>query len=464
MIRRNTAGQVIYLPQLTTTDGTAITSSATLTVAKDGTEAASGGDLAHVANGVWKYTPTMAETDAAIVGLILTGTSAVPVVLNLITTAADTSAVALGALTGLGTNAPANWINAAALADNAITAAKLADSAVAKIEAALLNEGDGQQLIDAIVQAIDAADISTNLTTALIRDAILNRVLAGNHDIANTVGALIQRLDATITSRNAIAPLDSTQTQASAAAAIAAAGLALEATAQSILEDTGTTLPATLSAMSGATFDTATDSLEAIRNRGDAAWITGGGGGLTGDYTLTVTVTDADDSAPIENATVTLSRTGERGAESTDANGVTVLGVDAATWSWVVRAAGYESRTGTVVISANDTLSVALDGIVVVTPSTPDNSVLTVLCLDELGEPEPGVDIDIRIVTVPSGDTNTAYKGAKQTAVSNSSGIASLQAIKGAVYEYKRGKAEIWNRVTIGSGATTNVSSFIGSP
>ena len=31
----------------------------------------------------------------------------------------------------------------------------------------------------------------------------------------------------------------------------------------------------------GTTFDTSTDSLEAIRNRGDSAWITGGGGGIT---------------------------------------------------------------------------------------------------------------------------------------------------------------------------------------
>jgi hypothetical protein len=52
--------------------------------------------------------------------------------------------------------------------------------------------------------------------------------------------------------------------QQAAAAAITAAGLALEAT----LDD-----------IKGATFDTATDSLEAIRNRGDAAWVTGGGGG-----------------------------------------------------------------------------------------------------------------------------------------------------------------------------------------
>lgn len=44
-----------------------------------------------------------------------------------------------------------------------------------------------------------------------------------------------------------------------------------------ILTDTGTTLPATLTNIQGATFDTSTDSLEAIRNRGDAAWLTATG-------------------------------------------------------------------------------------------------------------------------------------------------------------------------------------------
>ena len=46
-----------------------------------------------------------------------------------------------------------------------------------------------------------------------------------------------------------------------------------------IVADTGTTLPATLSAIQGASFDTSTDSLEAIRDRGDAAWTGSGGGG-----------------------------------------------------------------------------------------------------------------------------------------------------------------------------------------
>ncbi len=45
-----------------------------------------------------------------------------------------------------------------------------------------------------------------------------------------------------------------------------------------ILIDTGTDIPARFDGVEGATFATGTDSLEAIRDRGDAAWTTGGGG------------------------------------------------------------------------------------------------------------------------------------------------------------------------------------------
>ena len=52
----------------------------------------------------------------------------------------------------------------------------------------------------------------------------------------------------------------------------------IDTVVDAILVDTGTTLPATLTDIAGATFVTGTDSLEAIRNRGDAAWTTGAGG------------------------------------------------------------------------------------------------------------------------------------------------------------------------------------------
>ena len=66
------------------------------------------------------------------------------------------------------------------------------------------------------------------------------------------------------------------------AAADAAGGLPISDAGaldmDSIKTDTGTTLVTKLNDIQGATFSSATDSLEAIRNRGDAAWTTGAGG------------------------------------------------------------------------------------------------------------------------------------------------------------------------------------------
>ena len=83
----------------------------------------------------------------------------------------------------------------------------------------------------------------------------------------------------------------------------------IDTNVDAILVDTGTTIPAQLDSMSGATFDTATDSLEALRNRGDAAWTTGAGGTppqllqsttiatLASQTSFTLTAGSADDDA-----------------------------------------------------------------------------------------------------------------------------------------------------------------------
>lgn len=254
MIRRNVAGQVIYLPQLTTTDGTPITTGATLTVARDGSEAASAGTLTHSANGVWKYTPTQAETEAAIVGLILTGASAVPVVLNLVTTAANTQAVRFGASDGTGVTLAANQDvrnvsgtlpavtlatsqpnYAPAKAGDAMTLTSGEREAVAvEVESHLLDEGDSQMLINAIVGAIGNTNIDQAVLVAAIRadlertggnlNTLITRVAGNIRTAADDVTAETAQTTA-IT--NAIpTPLDATATQAAAAAAITAAGLA----------------------------------------------------------------------------------------------------------------------------------------------------------------------------------------------------------------------------------------------
>jgi hypothetical protein len=193
MIRRNVAGQVIYLPQLTTTDGTPITSSATLTVAKDGTEAASGGTLAHVSNGVWKYTPTQAETDAAIVGLILTGTNAVPVVLNLVTTAADTSAVALGANTVTPTNLSAAQVRtelATELAriDVAISTRSVFNAASDTVTVGTNNDKTGY----ALTQAFPSNFASLGITgDGYVSRVVLVDTCTANTDMRGTDNALL---------------------------------------------------------------------------------------------------------------------------------------------------------------------------------------------------------------------------------------------------------------------------------
>ena len=77
----------------------------------------------------------------------------------------------------------------------------------AAIEAAIINELDGnavmQAIADLIADDMTTGDLSVQAIASACRDAILDRVLAGNHDAANTTGKLIQDID------NALSAIDS---------------------------------------------------------------------------------------------------------------------------------------------------------------------------------------------------------------------------------------------------------------
>jgi len=84
-----------------------------------------------------------------------------------------------------------------------------------------------------------------------------------------------------------------------------------------VLVDTGTTLDTKLNDIQGATFSSVTDSLEAIRDRGDAAWTTGAGGSdrlllvdttiatLSSQTSFTLTAGSADNDA-YNNCTIVI--------------------------------------------------------------------------------------------------------------------------------------------------------------
>jgi hypothetical protein len=158
-------------------------------------------------------------------------------------------------------------------------------------------------------------------------------------------------------------------------------------------------------------------------------------GGLTGDYTLTVTVTDSDTSQPIENATVTLSRTGERGAELTNASGVAVVGLDAATWSYIVRASGYESQTGTVVVSGDAALSVELDGIIATEPAVAPLCAVTLPIVDQYGVRIAGVSVAFKFAGLqPNADPGAVVMSPPPPQASDAEGLVQVNLIRLARY------------------------------
>jgi len=122
---------------LLTADGTVQTSGVTVRIKPIGVSEADGvGTVAYSTNGVVLYTPTQAETNYTSFVLIATKASCIPASITVITTASATPGTVLLApvthtsavvptvtnLTNpsLGTNAPSNWINAAAIAASAL--------------------------------------------------------------------------------------------------------------------------------------------------------------------------------------------------------------------------------------------------------------------------------------------------------------------------------------------------------
>ena len=203
-----------------------------------------------------------------------------------------------------------------------------------------------------------------------------------------------------------------------------------------ILVDTGTTLPAQIAGISA--------------------------GSGTGARTVTITVNDG--TTALQNATVRMTEGANTFTATTNVSGVAVFNLDDATYTVGVTKSGYSYAGTTLVVNGTETATYSMTVVSITPPTTPGLSAIVVLCLDAAGQPEADVDIDIRIVTVPSGSTNIAYKGSKQTATSNVNGIAQFEVVQGSVCEWKRGKADVWSRVTIDSDSVTNVTSVIGSP
>ena len=201
-MRKNVASQVIGAQMVSATDGSAFTGSVTAYVTGDGGTQAVGsvgsGACTHEGNGFHTYAPAQAETNYDHVAFTFIGTGAVPATVQVYTSFPQTgdSFARLGAPAGAS-------VSADVAAVKAETASILTDTAVIGAAGAGLTAVPWNASWDAEVQS-ECAD--------------------------------------------ALAAYDP-PTKAELDAAVAP--LALEATAQDILTDTGTTLPSTLSTIAG---------------------------------------------------------------------------------------------------------------------------------------------------------------------------------------------------------------------
>jgi len=204
-----------------------------------------------------------------------------------------TNAVSLPAI-------PNNWITAAGVATDAIDADALATSAITEIQAGLstyagsdtsgvttllgrLTSGRATNL-DNLNASVAALPTLSQIEASTVLFKASSYTAPANSSILSAIGAIpttpllandgrLNNLDATISSRQAsftyIAPNN--------------AGIA--------------SIQSTLAAIQGTTFNTATDSLEAIRDRGDTAWTTATGFSTFNPATQTVTLAVAPPTA-----------------------------------------------------------------------------------------------------------------------------------------------------------------------
>lgn len=109
-LSKNTAGQTVAFGLVSASTGAALTG-ATVSVRRclDGTFGAAGGTVTEDANGLYKFAPTQADTNADQVAYFFTASGAVPVCYNLRTTAANMADAMRFGLTALpNVNAGAN--------------------------------------------------------------------------------------------------------------------------------------------------------------------------------------------------------------------------------------------------------------------------------------------------------------------------------------------------------------------
>ena len=198
------------------------------------------------------------------------------------------------------------------------------------------------------------------------------------------------------------------------------------------------------------TFDETTDSEQAIRDRGDAAWITGSGTG-TGARLVTITVDDGTD--PLENATVRMSQGAESYSTTTNASGIAVFALDDATWTVTVTKALYSFTPTTLVVNGTETATYSMTATVITPSSTPETTGYG--RIRYAGAAVVGAVVEVEITRWANGTTGSGITPRLFSAITDSSGDYEIEGLpRLATYRVRVDNGE-WTQSAVLLDATT---------
>lgn len=191
---------------------------------------------------------------------------------------------------------------------------------------------------------------------------------------------------------------------------------------------------ATVDADLGGNFDPATDSLEAIRDRGDAAWA-GGGGSLSGARTITVTVED-ESGDPVENAIVRFTLAADSGAYKTDAAGQVTANLDDGTWTVAIFRSGYQFAGASLTVSADASVTYELTEVSISPPADPAQTTGYLTTYDGQGNVAPETEITFWLMAIDAD--GRSYSVRNFTATSDANGLLEVALVREAKYRARR--------------------------
>ena len=179
-------------------------------------------------------------------------------------------------------------------------------------------------------------------------------------------------------------------------------------------------------------------------------------GSGTGARAVQITVL-SNLAAPIQGATVRLSRAGETFTAQTNVSGVALFSLDDASWTVSITASGFSFVPTSLTVNSNinQTYSMVTESGGVI-PSLPGSVTGYWTCLSQMGVAESGVTVNLKVVDFSKKQSGIALDEAVRSGVSGSDGVVQFNNLTpGVTYEVWRGSSTKRYQILVPSTATS---------